>query len=108
MCMRRKGDRLRDGPLHGAACRGDGEAFDSAPESAGGVVARQAGVGVDVAGDVHSIGRGAEADHLCVEADGNVEVIFAGEKEDGVALGAELAVLLDGVDGVDLLLHRRG
>ena len=42
-----------------------------------------------------------------VEADGDVEVIVAGEEEEGVALGAELVVLLDGVDAIDLGLHGR-
>ena len=64
----------------------------------------QAGVGVDVAGDVDGVGRSAEAEDLRVEADGDVDVIVAGEKEERVALGAEFAVLLDGVDLVDLLL----
>ena len=46
--------------------------------------------------------------HLGVEADGDVDVVFAGEEEQGVARGAELAVLLDGVDLVDLGLHGGG
>ena len=58
---------------------------------------------MDVASDVHGVGRGAEAKDLGVEADGDVDVIVAREKEDGVAFGAELVVLLRGVDLVDLL-----
>ena len=56
---------------------------------------------MDVAGDVGVVGRCAEAEDLGVEADGDVEVVVAGEKEDGVAVGAELVVLLRGVDAVD-------
>ena len=97
-----EGHGLRDGPLHRAVRRSDGEAFDAAPEGAGGVVAREAGVGVDVADDVNGIGRGAEAEHLRVEADRNVDVVFAGQEEQCVARGTEFAVLLDGVDLVDL------
>ena len=47
-------------------------------------------------------GSGAEADHLCVEADGNVDVVIAGKEEEGVAAAAELGVFLLGVDIVDL------
>ena len=42
-----------------------------------------------------------------VEADGNVDLVFAGEEEEGVALAAELIVLLDGVHLVDLGLDLR-
>ena len=80
------------------------KAFDTTPESAGGVVARQAGVRVDVADDVDGIGRGAEAEHLCVEADRNVDVVFAGQEEQCVSGCTEFAVLLDGIDLVDLSL----
>jgi hypothetical protein len=82
----------------------DGEAFGGAPEGAGSVVARQAGVGVDVAGDVDTVWRSAEANDLSVEAHRDVDMVIAGQEEEGVALGAELAMLLDGVDGVDPLL----
>ncbi len=64
-------------------------------------------VDVDVAGEVRGVGCGAEAGDFGVEADGDVEVVVAGEKEEGVALGAELVVLLDGVDAIDLGLHGR-
>ncbi len=90
--------------MHRAVFRRDGEAFDSTPEGAGCIVARQAGVRVDVADDVDGIGRGAEAEHLCVEADRNVDVVFAGQEEQCVASGAEFTVLLDGIDLVDLSL----
>ena len=96
--------RLRNGPLHRAAGGSDRESFDGAPESACGIVAREAGVRVDVADDVHGIGCRAEPEHLRVEADRDVDVIFAGEKEQCVARCAEFAVLLDGVDLVDLSL----
>jgi hypothetical protein len=42
-----------------------------------------------------------------VEADGDVDLVIAGKKEEGIALGAELAVLLEVVDFVDLLLDFR-
>ena len=106
------GNGLGDGPLHGAgdfAAEGsNGEVFDAAPEGAGGVVVGKAGVGVDVAGDVGGVGCCAEAGYFGVEADGDVDVVVAGEEEEGVALGAELVVLLDGVDAVDLGLDFRG
>ncbi len=101
-------DGLRNSPLHFTAGGRDGEALHAAPEGAGGVVAREAGVGVDVAGDVDRVRRCAKADDLRVKADGDVEFVFAGQEEDGVALGAEFAVLLDGVDGVNLALHVGG
>ena len=90
--------------------RRDGEVFGGAPEGGGGVVVVVAGGGVDVdvAGDVGGVGRGAEAGDFGVEADGDVEVIVAGEEEEGVALGTELVVLLDGVDAIDLGLHGGG
>jgi len=107
--MRRNG--LRDGPFHGVACcpagGGDGEALGSAPEGAGGVVAGQAGVGVDVSGDVDGVWRGSKANDFSVEADWDVDVIIAGKKEQGVACGTELAVLLNGIDLVDLGLNLR-
>ena len=103
-----EGHGLRDGPLHRAAGGRDGKAFDGAPEGAGGVVAREAGVGVDVAGDVDGVGCGAEAEHLGVEADGDVDVVFAGQEEQRVASRAEFAVLLDRVDLVDLRLDVGG
>ena len=69
---------------------------------------RRSGVDVDVAGEVGGVGCGAEAGDFGVEADGDVEVVVAGEEEEGVALGAELVVLLDGVDAIDLGLHGGG
>ncbi len=50
----------------------------------------------------------AEADDLGIEADGDVDVVFAGQEEQGVAGGAEFAVLLDRVDLVDLGLDGSG
>ena len=103
-CMRRKGTAWETAHCMRRRCAGrsDREALGGAPEGAGGVVFGQAGVGVDVAGDVHSVGRGAEAEHLGVEADRHVDVVFAGQEKERIARGAELAVLLDGVDLVDL------
>jgi len=63
---------------------------------------------VDVAGDVDGVWRCAEADDFSVEADGDVDFVFAGEEEEGVAFGAELIVLLDLVDLVDLGLDFGG
>ncbi len=103
-----EGDGLRDGPLHGAVGGGDGEVDGGAPEGGGGVVVAEGGVDVDVAGDVGGVGCGAEAGYLGVEADGHVEVVVAGEEEEGVALRAELAVMLGGVDAVDCGLHCGG
>ncbi len=80
-----EGYSLRDGPLHGAARRCDRKSFSGAPECAGGIVAREAGVGVDVADDVDGVGCRAEAEHLRVEADGNIDVVLAGEEEQRVA-----------------------
>jgi hypothetical protein len=40
----------------------------------------QAGVGVDVAGDVDGVGRGAESDDFSVKADGDIDVVLAGRK----------------------------
>ncbi len=95
---------LGDGPLHGSfrlsAGGPHGESFRSAPESAGRVVAGQAGIGVDVASDVDSIGRCAQADDFGVEADGDIYFVFAGEEEKGIALRAKLIVLLHCVDCV--------
>ena len=104
------GDGLRDGPLHGAAGGRDGKVFGGAPEGGGGVVvvAARGCVDVDVAGDVGGVGCGAEAGYFGVEADGDVEVIVAGKEEEGVALRAELVVLLEGVDAIDLGLHGGG
>ncbi len=62
---------------------------------------------MDVAGDVDAVGGGAEAEDLGVEADGDVDVVLAGEEEEGVAFGAELVAALRGVDLVDLGLDRR-
>ena len=60
-----EGCGLRDGPLHGAAGRGDGEAFERrARKCRWRCCCGQAGVGVDVAGDVDGVGRGAEAEDL--------------------------------------------
>src|ERR1700742_2315108 len=61
-----------------------------------------------MAGEVNGIGSGAEADRLGVEADGEIDVVVAGEKEEGVAAAAELGVFLLGVDLVDLGLHLGG
>ena len=91
-------------PVEGVTARPS----SGAPEGAGGVVLRERGVGVDVAGDVDGVGSGAEADDLRVEADGDVEVVVAGEEEEGVAAAAELGVFLFGVDLVDLGLHLGG
>ena len=99
-----EGYGLRDGPLHSAAGRRNREPFGGAPERASGVIAGQAGVRVDVAGNVNGIGRGPDADHFRVEADGHVHVVLAGEEEQCVARRAEFAVLLNGVDLVDLPL----
>ncbi len=63
---------------------------------------------MDVAGDVSGVRGGAEAGYFGVEADGDVEVVVAEQEEEGVALGAELVVLLDGVDAIDLGLHGGG
>ena len=63
------------------------------------------GGGVHVAFDAHGFGRRAEADDLRVKPDGNIHVIASRQKQEGVALGAELAVLLRGVNRVNLLLH---
>ena len=107
-----EGDGLGDGPLHGAAGGREAEVFGGAPEDTGGVVLGQAGVGVDVPGDVGVVGRDAEAEDFGVVADGDVDLIGTGSEEEGVAIGAELRVLLAGVDGVNLSLnlgagHRR-
>ena len=106
--MRRKGTACETAHCMVPAGGRDGEALDGAPEGAGGVVVRQAGVGVDVAGDVDGIGCGSEADDFGVEADRYVDVIFAGKEEKGVARRTELAVLLNGVDLVDLCLDIGG
>src|SRR5579863_7985849 len=50
--------------------------------------------------------------HLRVKADGHVDVVLTGQKEQGVAGSAKLAVLLDGINLIDLRLdcfgrHRR-
>ena len=59
-----QGRSLGYGPLHGATGGGYGEALDPSPESGCGVVVRFAGIGMDVARDVHAIGRGSQAYHL--------------------------------------------
>ena len=64
----------------------------------------EAGVGVDVADDVNGVGCGAEAQHLRVKAHRHVDVVFAGQKKQRIARGAEFAVLLNRVNLVDLLL----
>ena len=99
------GDGLGDCPLHGAAGGSDREVLGGAPEGDRRVVVLGGGVDVDVAGEVGGVGRGAEAGYLGVEADGDVEVVVTGEEEEGIALRAELVVLLDGVDAIDLGLH---
>lgn len=100
---------LRDSPLHGAvffaAGWRDGEAFRRTPECGRRIVVAAGGVDMHVAGDVDRVRRGAETDDGGVEADGDVEVVVAGSEEDGVAVGAELAMLLRGVDGVDFRLR---
>lgn len=60
-----------------------------------------------IAGDVGAVGRRAEAQDLGVVADGEIELVFAGREEDGVAGGSELVVLLGEVNLVDFLLHGR-
>ena len=100
-----KRHRLRDGPLHCAVCWRYRKALDAAPEGAGGVVAGKAGIGVHIAGDVYGIGSCAEPHDLGVEADGHIEVIFAGQKENCVTFRSELIMLLHLVDLIDLLLH---
>src|SRR5258708_32310171 len=67
---------------------------------------------MNIAGDVNGIWSCAQAQDLRVETHRDVDVVLAGKKEQCVARGAELAVLLDGVDLVDLFLnggrgHRR-
>ena len=59
---------------------------------------------MDVAGDVNGVRRCAEAHDFGVETDGDVDFVFAGQEEQRKTGGAEFAVLLDGVDLVDLLL----
>ena len=93
---------LGDGPLHGAVGGCDGEALNRAPERAGSVVAREAGIRVDVADDVDSVGCRAEADDFCVEADGDVDVVLARQEEQSVTGRTELTVLLNRVDLVNL------
>lgn len=100
-----EGHGLRDGPLHGPAGGRDSKSFHSAPEGAGRVVVRKTGVGVHIADDVHCLGNVSQAHDLRVEADRDIVVIFAGKEEERVALGAEFAVLLRGVDFVDLRLN---
>ena len=107
-CMRRNGTACETAHCMVPPVGVTEEALGSAPEGAGGVVVRQAGVGVDVAGDVNCVGRGAEAEHLGVKTDGDIYVVFAGQEEQRIARGAEFAVLLDGVDLVDLLLDFSG
>ena len=102
------GHGLGDGPLHGSAGGCDGEVLGGAPEGGGGVVVAGGGVDVHVAGEVCGVGREAEACDFGVEADGDVELIVAGKEEEGVTLRAELVVLLDGVDAVDLGLDGGG
>ena len=107
MCMRRKGAACET-----AHCMVPPVGVTEKPSTARqkvvvALLLRQAGVGVDVAGDVDAVGRGAEAEHLRVEADGDVDVVVAGKEEEGVACGAELVVLLGGVDLVDLRLDGR-
>jgi hypothetical protein len=58
-------------------------------------------------GDVDAVWRGAEAEDLGVEPDGDVDVVVSGKEEDRVAFGAELVAALRGVDLVDLRLDRR-
>ena len=100
---------LRDGPLHCASGGRNRESFHSAPERAGCVVAGQGGVRVYVADDVDRLGHVAQADDFGIETHGYIDVVFAGKEEQRVARGAKLAVLLDGIDLVDLLLNlRRG
>ena len=62
---------------------------------------------MNVAGDMDAVGRGAEAEDLSVEADGDVDVVVAGKEQEGVALGAKVVVPLSGVNLVDLRLDRR-
>ncbi len=42
-------------------------------------------VGMHVAGDTHVIGRSAQAQHLGVKPDGNIQFVRAGKKHQGVA-----------------------
>lgn len=63
---------------------------------------------MDVADDVNCIRRAAEAEDLGIEANGDVDLVSAGEEEQGVARGAKLAVLLLRVDLVDARLDVRG
>ena len=86
MCMRRKGDGLRDGPLHGAAGGRDGEAFHGAPEGAGGVVAGRLASEWTLPVMWTASGDAPRPSDLGVEADGNIDVVLAGEEEEGVAL----------------------
>jgi len=67
---------------------------------------------MNVARDVNVVGRSAQSDCLRVEADRNIDVIVAGQKQKCIALRAELVVPLDGIDLIDLPLdvgrrHRR-
>ena len=96
---------LGNGPLHRAAGGRHRESLGGSPEGAGGVVVGEACVGMHVADDVHGVRCRAEADHLRVEANGDVDVVFAGKEQECVACCAKFAVLLDGVDLVDLLLN---
>ena len=64
---------------------------------------------MNLAHDVDGLGNIAQAEDLRVEADRDVDVIFARKEKQRIAPGAEFAVLLHGVDFVDLLLDlRRG
>src|SRR4051794_19173609 len=99
--------RLRYRPLHGATGWRDSQTLKSAPERAGRIVARKAGIGMYVADNVNGLGNIAETHHLCVETNRDIDPILAGQKEEGVAVRAEFAVLLPRVDFVDLLLNLR-
>src|ERR1035437_2119930 len=59
-----------------------------------------------IARDVYIVGRCPQSQNLSVVPNGDIHFVGARQEEQGVARGAELAILLDAVNLVDLLLDR--
>ena len=97
---------LRDCPSHRTAGRVDGDTFGAAPECCGGVVVIFAGIRMQVAIDFDVVGRGAKPHYLRVETNRDIDLVLAGKEKQGIALRAKLVSPLNGVDLVNLLLHR--
>ena len=63
---------------------------------------------MDIAGDAHVVRCHAKAEHLRVEPNWDVKLVFARHEQNRIPAGNKLGVLLDRVDAIDCQLHLSG